>query len=405
MRILFIANSNGMAEGSVIALLSIIEEMHQRGHEILVSFPTYGEAQRKCELMGVKTDVVMFCDSIYPIYTTVKSFLAIPYKIVRNCWQNKKAVVRIMQLISDFNPDVVHTNVGTINVGYYAARQMGVPHVWHIREMAEANLGWHPFPTMGYKKRLQSTNDENIAITQEVFDFYCLSSLNSCIIYDGVFNRGQIPQILPNKEKYFLFVGRICKGKGTRWAVEAFSNVIKFFPDYKLLIVGEGGGSYAEELQNACKADSLVGKVLFLGFRKDVYKLMQNATALLVPSEREGFGFITAEAMYNGCLVIGRKTGGTKEQFDNGLKTTGDRIGLEFETVKQLENAMIEVCTKGIGSYLDMVIRAQKTVLSLYTVENNVNQIITVYDNLKKCIYDKTKSKSNRNLFAPILSH
>ena len=53
--------------------------------------------------------------------------------------------------------------------------------------------------------------------------------------------------------------------------------------------------------------------VKFLGIRKDIYSLMKNAMALVVSSPSEGFGFITVEAMLNGCLVIGRNTAGTKE--------------------------------------------------------------------------------------------
>lgn len=49
---------------------------------------------------------------------------------------------------------------------------------------------------------------------------------------------------------------------------------------------------------------------------------MNRATALIVPSPFEAFGLITAEAMFNKCLVIGKDTAGTKEQFDNGQKNT-----------------------------------------------------------------------------------
>ena len=382
MRILFIANSNGLAEGSVIALLSIIEEVKSRGHESLVSFPTYGEAQKRCEQMGVKTDVVMHWNSIYPKYVTFKSFLAIPYKLFRNCWQNRKAVQRICKLIADFKPDVVHTNVGTVNVGYYAAKKMGVPHVWHIREMAEKNFGWHPLPTLGYKKRLQRRNDANIAITQDVFNFYGLSNKNSRVIYDGVFKGGKAPQIELNKDKYFLFVGRICEGKGTQWATDAFLSIKDKYPDYKLLIAGEGDNQYALNIRERCKEEVANGRIEFLGFRSDVYDLMRHATALLVPSEREGFGFITAEAMYNGSLVIGRNSGGTKEQLDNGLKKTGKEIGLRFGTIHELEKKMSDVCERGVDYYKDMIKRAQETVVSLYTVENNVDQILTLYESL-----------------------
>ena len=51
---------------------------------------------------------------------------------------------------------------------------------------------------------------------------------------------------------------------------------------------------------------------------------------LIVPSIFEGFGFITAEGMANGCVVLGRNTAGTKEQFDNGVKMTGKEIGVRF---------------------------------------------------------------------------
>ena len=47
--------------------------------------------------------------------------------------------------------------------------------------------------------------------------------------------------------------------------------------------------------------------------------------------------------MLNNCLVIERDTAGTKEQFNNGLKDTGEEIGLRFKTVEELTMRMIEV--------------------------------------------------------------
>lgn len=42
---------------------------------------------------------------------------------------------------------------------------------------------------------------------------------------------------------------------------------------------------------------------------------MNRATALIVPSPFEAFGLITAEAMFNKCLVIGKDTAGTKNNL------------------------------------------------------------------------------------------
>ena len=60
-----------------------------------------------------------------------------------------------------------------------------------------------------------------------------------------------------------------------------------------------------------------------LGYRKDIPELMSNAKCLIVPSPNEAFGFITAEGMFNGCLVVGKNTAGTKIQFDNCKKYAG----------------------------------------------------------------------------------
>lgn len=384
MRILFVSHSSGAGEGSVKALLSIVSELKHQGHEIYIVFPEDGNAIEKVRAIDVHVVITKFYNSIVPKYTTLKSQIAVPYKVVRNTCQNFITVKRLISLIHDFNIDLVHTNVGTVNVGFYAARYCHVPHVWHIREMAEKIFLWHPLPSISYKKRLFRKNSYNIAITHEVKSFYQLSDSNSKVIYDGVFKATSVPQIDLNKDNYLLFVGRICEGKGTAWAVDAFLRVKDAFPEMQLLIVGTGNNAYARDLMDRCKEYVDSGRIKFLGYRDDVYDLMQKATALIVPSELEGFGFITAEAMYNGCMVIGRNTGGTKEQFDNGVRLVGDEIGLRFSTIDELVAQMDTVCRNGIKRYERMLSQAQKTVVTLYSIEKNAENILDIYHKLLK---------------------
>lgn len=117
--------------------------------------------------------------------------------------------------------------------------------------------------------------------------------------------------------------------------------------------------------------------------RKDIYSLMKDAMALIVPSYWEGFGFITTEAMFNGCLVIGRNTSGTKEQFDNGLDRHKKEIALRFNTQKELENHMKDIATNGIESYFPIIDLAKETVLALYTIEDYTK---TVYDYYREIV-------------------
>ncbi len=98
---------------------------------------------------------------------------------------------------------------------------------------------------------------------------------------------------------------------------------------------------------------------------------MKTAKALIVPSFHEGFGRITAEAMFNGCLVIGRNTAGTKEQFDNGLRIAGREIGVRFTDVNSLADAIGYVSKLSDCEYSEMALMAQNVVQQLYSIEKN----------------------------------
>ncbi len=74
-----------------------------------------------------------------------------------------------------------------------------------------------------------------------------------------------------------------------------------------------------------------------------IYDLMNRATALIVPSPFEAFGLITAEAMFNKCLVIGKDTAGTKEQFDNGQRKYNKEIALRFTNEQQLTTHLTDI--------------------------------------------------------------
>ena len=119
--------------------------------------------------------------------------------------------------------------------------------------------------------------------------------------------------------------------------------------------------------------------VTFLGDRKDIEFLMQEATAIVIPSRFEAFGRCMAEAMFNGCLVIGKNTGGTKEQMENGINLEGKEIALRYETTEDLTQLLAEI-TSNIKDYRDYTLRAFHTVNQLYSSEANTQQVFDFYN-------------------------
>lgn len=232
-----------------------------------------------------------------------------------------------------------------------------------------------------FKKGLKQQGNHCIAITKGIFDFFELQEGKDKVIYDGVFDIPQQKKFVDYaKENYILAAGRIEPAKGTLMLLEAFSKFHKKHFDIKLLLAGGfSNPQYLEQCKTFVSDNRLEESVLFLGERNDVYQLMQKARFLVVASPSEGFGFITAEAMLNSCLVIGRNTAGTKEQFDNGLLLTGEEIGLRFETTEELVDRMEDALTNP-NTYMRE--KAFEVVTQKYTMQSHIQQLVNFYNDI-----------------------
>jgi glycosyltransferase involved in cell wall biosynthesis len=94
-------------------------------------------------------------------------------------------------------------------------------------------------------------------------------------------------------------------------------------PEVEIWIAGdmedEAAGGYPEYLRVLSGSPGLNGRVHFIGFRPDVYRVMQAADIVCVPSLcREGFGLAAAEAMALGKPVIVSDRGALPEVVQHG---------------------------------------------------------------------------------------
>jgi glycosyltransferase involved in cell wall biosynthesis len=189
------------------------------------------------------------------------------------------------------------------------------------------------------------------------------------------------------KENYILFVGRIDEAKVPLDLLHVFPVFLKKYPQYKLLLAGsfKEGSLYKQTCDDFIKESGLQYAVNFLGEREDVYQLMSKAKALVVTSRFEGFGFITTEAMLNNCVVIGRDTGGTKEQFDIGELEAGEPIAYRFTNQAELLQCLMAAVNEDTTRMRMMALRV---VSDYYTIESHVKHLEHYYqyviDDFKK---------------------
>ncbi len=363
--------------GSCLSLLSMLEFLTKNGVKPLVIVIKEGELTEELKKRGIPYKTIKYFFNILPRLKFLSDYILFIPKIVTYIIYNKFAILKLKKIAKDFNADIIHTNIGPSHIGISVARKLRIPHVWHLREYQNLDFGWKFFPSKSnFTKKLNNYNNYNIAITKGIATHFSLSDSNSQTIPDGIFHKNET--ILDfNKEKYFLFVGRIENFKGIKDLLKAFSAFCKKNDKYKLLIAGKiESEDYKNELISCVNDEYNRGLIKFLGYIKDVRPLMSKATALIVASKMEGLGRVTIEAMFCGCLVIGKNSGGTKEIL--GEKN----LGLLYDNTCELVAFLNNLANTKIDFYKDKIKDAQKEAVLLYSIEESGSKILNYYNKI-----------------------
>ena len=371
MKILYILHSTDN-DGSTISFLKMVEGISHRGVNFVVVIPSlnYGFEQKIAELGGKCVQCKIIHSVITPSPDKLKqiwlSFKLVILKI--------GALIKLYRIVKQETPDIIHTNTGTVHEGFFCAKINKIPHVWHLREYQDKDFGLRPFPTKGvfsgYLKKSYV-----ISITKGILNHFNLEeNFAHRTIYNGIFSREQTSFQVKNRN-YFLCASRVSPEKGLECVITSFARFHKEFPDYKLTICGFGDETYITLLKELCVSQNIQNAVEFSGFKIDIANYMRHAKALIVGSYNEGFGRMTAEAAFCGCLVIGRNTAGTKEIMD-------EVGGLPFLTDDELVLNMIRLAQMDADEYKQLAVSAQKKAELLYSTEKNVESIYGFYKDI-----------------------
>lgn len=368
--------------GSSKSLLSLLNGIISKKVEVLVVSPIEHKLlYHELDILGVRHETIYYRMASYPrLNSVLNKLLYFPrwLHIIRgyivSTW-------KIRKLAKQYSPDIIHTNTSAIPYGYFVARNLKIPHIWHVREYLERDYGLKPIPSRKWLNRAISKS-YSISITKDIAD-YIKKTDNNRIIYNGI-ARSEDLHFEESKENYFLYVGLLDEAKGIHDIIDAyilFCKQRKYANTNicKLIVVGDG--KLHDELQNKVILSGLESVIIFMGgvASDKVKTLMHKALALVVASKAEAFGRVTAEAMFAGCLVIGRNTAGTKEQFDNGLLFSQREIGLRFSSINELASLFNQIMENGVVTYFPMIKAAQDTVAHLYSEEQYVSAIYDFY--------------------------
>ncbi|OEV32131.1 hypothetical protein AN219_00835, partial [Streptomyces nanshensis] len=185
--------------------------------------------------------------------------------------------------------------------------------------------------------------------------------------------RALLPQLsgVPADAPLVVCVGRLCRQKGQRTLLSAWSRIAAAVPDAWLALVGDGPDRPAL----SALSGHAPGRVLFAGASDEVNRWYAAADLVVLPSRWEGMALTPLEAMACGRPVVVTDVGGAREslppqQHETCLVPPGDPDALAESVTHllrepELREFMGEAARKHVRADFD-VRRSATAVLSLY---------------------------------------
>lgn len=374
VKVIYVLSGTNMG-GATLSFLTLLRGVMDAGNSVVVVIPNAdGSFIGLLDSINVNHYVIPLDFDIWPRLYGIKRFLGYPYVLIRFLYKRNQSIKLLSNVIEIEKPDLVHTNVSPLSAGYFASQKCGVPHVWHIREYCDKDFGMRLFPSKRrYRKYLAQSYSISITHNLAVHNGL-IANPKSYVVYNGVRSKNSI-HFNQEKENYFLCASRISEEKGHERVIRVFSQFLRNNSDYRLVLLGDGYDYYIERCKTLARQLGVEQNVIFEGFKTNVDDYMSKAKALIVASPSEGFGRMTAEAAFSGCLVVGYNSGGTKEI----LESTG---GFLWNTDEEFLNCMTGVASMSIDEYRVMALRAQRVAMEIFSTESYLSEVLEVYNHV-----------------------
>ncbi len=382
MKVCYILHSTLLRGGATKSFLSMLKGVMQLGVTPIVVVPDQNGVYQTLKALGVSTYVINHRMHIYPYIRAAKDVILWLPRLIYWIFLNRMAERELTAIVKQERPDIIHSNTSVINFGYDVARKLNIPHVYHFREYGDLDFNFHYIPSRSsLLKRIQWPGNTSVFITKDICHHFGQdNAANARVVYNPICS-SIVDHHHHSDGRFFLFAGRIEPGKGVDLLLRAYADYAKqSLQPLTLKIAGLFQNLiYKQKLDEFISEQQLQAHIFFLGEIDHVDQLMQHATAIVIPSVKEGFGRVMPEAMTHGCPVIARNTGGTNEQLDNGLELTGREIAFRFNTEEELTHLLVQVADAESNTFEIMTADAAYTVAQLYSFDVHYKNIYNIY--------------------------
>lgn len=188
-------------------------------------------------------------------------------------------------------------------------------------------------------------------MTEEISEYYDIpldriNTIRNPVDIEGVKSLAmESPDMHFDKRKYnIVSIGSLSPLKGFDLAIQAINSLVKKgFNDYRLYIIGDNrdvGEDYRHVLEELIRSYNLNEYIFLVGFRKNPFPILAQASAFLLSSRKEGFPNVVLEA-----LSLGKPSLVTDCVDLGNIITDENGIVVERESAEAIEDGLIKIRT------------------------------------------------------------
>ena len=386
----------GSVGGAPVSMLQLAASLDRRRYEPLVVFSEPGPILDFARELGVPTRVVSL-----PGAFSYGSHVPIRARMLASFLLNFRSTARAAEsLVRREQPDIVHLNSIVLTPVATGVKRLGVPLVWHVREVPGRTPWLRRFQT-GTITRLADIIVANSETVRRAFP----SNANITVAHNAVdLERFRIDEPeararirnelgLSDAAAVVGMIGGVQTVKGHGLLVRAASQVARRVPAARFLIVAGGVGpdyrgswkgyvkraigrplDNLDRMKRQVQAAGLEEHFAFTDYRSDIPEVLAAVDVLaFLPQAPEGFGRPLIEAMAMGRPVVASDIGPTREILGDGTATlvpTGD--------ARSLSEALIDLLTDS-GAQAVMGRNGRLRVEDMFALERSSEHIQRIY--------------------------
>jgi glycosyltransferase involved in cell wall biosynthesis len=318
-----------------------------------------------------------------------------------NLWGDIKAFFKLVSIIKEHKPDILHVNSSKIGgLGTLAGRVVGVKkivftaHGWAFNEnrttISKLLIGLSYWITMFLAHTTIAVSE---ATKYQVRNWPFVYN-KITVVYNGVSTESyfskiharaelakinpKFSEVLKSKEAKGAIVigsvGELHHIKGYDYAIRGIHEFSKNPSSTKIIYIIIGSGDEKENIQRLINDLGLESSVILLGHVSGAFQYLKAFDLFLLPSLSEGFPYIALEAGLYGLPIIATAVGGIPEIVDD-MKSG---ILIQARKSREIQYA-IEFYIKHKKIQKEHGLAIHEKVLRYFSIEKMVNETSKIY--------------------------